>query len=163
MANPLVSIIVGSASDAEEIAPARHALKRFGIEHEAKVLSAHRTPGELVAYLQDAETRGVKLIIAGAGMSAHLGGVVAAHSRLPVLGVPFSSGHLDGMDALLSFSQMPGGVPVSTFGIGKAGAKNAAYQAARILSLFNPDIKERMNQVLDEDKAQILGRSLPEI
>ena len=158
----LVSILMGSTSDASVLAGCRKSLDRLKISHEAKVLSAHRTPHELVAYLESLESRGCQIIIAAAGMAAHLGGVVAAHSRLPVLGVPIPSGTLGGMDALLAISQMPGGVPVGTLGIGSAGGKNAAYMAARILALHSPEIKEQMEAVLAEDKAKVLNAKLPE-
>src|SRR5687767_6578150 len=125
MSQPLVTIIIGSANDAEAIAGARKTLSELGIAHEARVLSAHRTPSELLAYVADLEKRGVRVIIAGAGMAAHLAGVVAAHTALPVLGVPFASGTLQGFDALLSTSQMPPGVPVGCMGIGAPGATNA--------------------------------------
>ncbi|MEE2962181.1 MAG: 5-(carboxyamino)imidazole ribonucleotide mutase [Myxococcota bacterium] len=161
--NPiLVSILMGSTSDAEVLASCRKSLDRLKISHEAKVLSAHRTPHELVAYLDSLEARGCQIIVAAAGMAAHLGGVVAAHTRLPVLGVPIPSGTLGGMDALLAISQMPGGVPVATLGIGSAGGKNAAYMAARILALHNPEIKAQMEAVLEEDRAKVLNAKLPE-
>jgi len=158
----LVSILMGSTSDAEILASCRKSLDRLKISHEAKVLSAHRTPHELVAYLDSLEARGCQIVVAAAGMAAHLGGVVAAHTRLPVLGVPIPSGTLGGMDALLAISQMPGGVPVATLGIGSAGGKNAAYMAARILALHNPEIKAQMEAVLAEDKAKVLNAKLPE-
>lgn len=157
----LVTVLMGSASDHDTLVGCRKALDNLGIAHEAKVLSAHRTPGELMAYLDTLESRGCKIIIAAAGMAAHLGGVVAAHSRLPVLGVPISAGTLGGMDALLAISQMPGGVPVATMGIGKAGGKNAAYMAARMLALYEPSIKERMDSVLAADKEKVLKATLP--
>src|SRR5687768_14082446 len=133
-----VAILVGSQSDGDTIAAARTVLGELQIPHEARVLSAHRTPKELVEYVEALPSRGAKVIIAGAGMSAHLAGVVAAHTALPVLGVPIASGALQGVDALLSTSQMPPGVPVGCMGIGKAGATNAAYLAARILALSDP-------------------------
>jgi phosphoribosylaminoimidazole carboxylase PurE protein len=157
----LVTVLMGSANDHDVLVGCRKALDRFGIAHEAKVLSAHRTPDELVEYLGTVEKRGCKIIIAAAGMAAHLGGVVAAHSRLPVLGIPIPAGTLGGMDALLAISQMPGGVPVATMGIGKAGGKNAAYQCARMLAPFMPEVKERMDAVLAEDKEQVLKATLP--
>jgi 5-(carboxyamino)imidazole ribonucleotide mutase len=157
----LVTVLMGSANDHDTLVSCRKALDRFGIAHEAKVLSAHRTPDELVEYLGTIEERGCKIIIAAAGMAAHLGGVVAAHSRLPVLGVPIAAGSLGGMDALLAISQMPGGVPVATMGIGKAGAKNAAYHCARMLAPFDADIKTRMEAVLAADKEKVMKASLP--
>ncbi len=160
--SPLVSIIMGSTSDAETMNAARAALRDFGIPHEAKVLSAHRTPHVLLQYIEGLEERGVKLIIAGAGMAAHLAGVIAGHTTLPVLGVPLAAGQLQGLDALLATVQMPGGVPVATFGIGKAGAKNAAYFAARILGLTDSTVQGRMEEVLEANRQKVLSASLPE-
>lgn len=141
---PLCSIIVGSTSDEPLVSACRHILLEHGIAHEARVLSAHRTPRELVAYVEELEARGVRVIIAMAGLAAHLPGVVAAHTKLPVLGVPVAAGALSGVDALLSIAQMPGGVPVGCMGIGEAGAKNAAHLAARILSLSNQALRTRV-------------------
>jgi len=157
MADPvLVSVIVGSASDADQIAGCREALTRLGIGHEAKVLSAHRTPDELAEYLDGLEGKGIEIVIAAAGMAAHLAGVIAAHTTLPVLGVPMASGALQGIDALLSTVQMPPGVPVGTLGIGSPGGKNAAYLAARILALKHPAVKERLAAAIAEDKQKVL-------
>ena len=164
MADPvLVSVIVGSASDADQIEGCRETLGRLGIGHEAKVLSAHRTPDELVEYLDGIEERGIEIVIAAAGMAAHLAGVVAAHTALPVLGVPLASGALQGIDALLSTVQMPPGVPVATLGIGSAGGRNAAFLAARILALTHPEVKQRLAQVIAEDRERVLGSELPEV
>ena len=162
MSQTLVSIIMGSASDAGHLASCRKALDNLGIGHEAKVLSAHRTPGELIEYLGTLEEKGVQIVICAAGMAAHLGGVVAAHTRLPVFGVPIPSGTLAGVDALLATVQMPGGVPVATMGIGSAGGKNAAYMAARLLALHNSDIKANMDRVLEADRQKVLSATLPE-
>jgi phosphoribosylaminoimidazole carboxylase PurE protein len=163
MAEPvLVAVIVGSASDADQIAGCRETLTRLGIGHEAKVLSAHRTPDELAEYLDGLEARGIEIVIAAAGMAAHLAGVVAAHTMLPVLGVPMASGALQGIDSLLSTVQMPPGVPVGTLGIGSPGGKNAAYLAARILALKNPAVKERLAAVIAEDKQKVLRAELPD-
>lgn len=159
---PLVSILVGSSSDAEPIAACRRALDRFGIPHEAKVLSAHRVPRELVAYIETLEERGIKLVIAAAGMAAHLPGVIAGHTRLPVLGVPLAAGPLSGVDALLSVAQMPGGVPVACLGVGSSGCKNAAYLAARILALHDNGIRERLVAAMKEDSDKVLQSSLPD-
>jgi len=156
MPDTLVAVIVGSASDADQIAGCREALTRLGIGHEAKVLSAHRTPDELAEYLDGLEERGVEIVIAAAGMAAHLAGVIAAHTTLPVLGVPMASGALQGVDALLSTVQMPPGVPVATLGIGSAGGKNAAYLAARILAVSHPEVKQRLAGVIAEDKEKVL-------
>jgi phosphoribosylaminoimidazole carboxylase PurE protein len=156
----LVAVIVGSASDAEQIAGCRQALGRLGIGHEARVISAHRTPDELAEYLDGLEDRGIQLVIAAAGMAAHLAGVVASHTSLPVLGVPMASGALQGIDALLSTVQMPPGVPVATLGIGSPGGKNAAYFAARILALSHPELKTRLEQVLEEDREKVRGAEI---
>ena len=156
----LVAVIVGSASDADQIAGCREALTRLGIGHEAKVLSAHRTPDELAEYLDGLEDKGVEIVIAAAGMAAHLAGVVAAHTTLPELGVPMASGALQGIDALLSTVQMPPGVPVGTLGIGSPGGKNAAYLAARILALKHPAVKERLAAATAEDKQKVLGAEI---
>jgi len=156
-----VAVIVGSASDADQIEGCRETLRRLGIGHEARVLSAHRTPGELVEYLDGLEDRGIEIVIAAAGMAAHLAGVAAAHTTLPVLGVPMASGPLQGIDALLSTVQMPPGVPVATLGIGSSGARNAAYLAARILALSHPEVRERLEQALAEDREQVLASELP--
>ena len=119
-------------------------LKYFGVEYELKILSAHRNPEEVANFARNAEKNGIKVIIAAAGMAAHLGGVVAAHTTLPVLGVPLKGGVMDGLDALLSMVQMPAGVPVPTLSVGNAGAKNAAITAVQILALSNNDLKEKL-------------------
>ena len=144
MTQPLVSILMGSKSDLEVMQPARDALTELGVAHEVRVLSAHRTPDALFAYLDDAASRGVEVFIAGAGGAAHLPGVVAAKTRLPVLGVPIPSGHLLGLDALLAIVQMPKGIPVATFAVGKAGAGNAGLFAVAILAGKRPDLGERL-------------------
>src|SRR5271156_2368417 len=136
----LVSILMGSKSDLEVMQPARDALNELGVPHEVRVLSAHRTPDALFAYLADAEGRGVEVFIAGAGGAAHLPGVIAAKTTLPVLGVPIPSGHLLGLDALLAIVQMPKGVPVATFAVGKAGAGNAGLFAVAILAGKRPEL-----------------------
>jgi 5-(carboxyamino)imidazole ribonucleotide mutase len=134
-AQPAVGIIMGSQSDWETMRHAAEMLDRLGVTHERRIVSAHRTPKRLVAYAEGARQRGLKVIIAGAGGAAHLPGMVAAMTPLPVLGVPIESAALKGMDSLLSIAQMPGGVPVGTLAIGKAGAINAALLAAAILAL----------------------------
>jgi 5-(carboxyamino)imidazole ribonucleotide mutase len=144
MTSPLVSILMGSKSDLEIMQAARDALKELGIEHEVRVLSAHRTPDALFAYVVDAEKRGVEVFIAGAGGAAHLPGVVAAKTLRPVLGVPIPTGHLLGLDALLAIVQMPKGIPVATFAVGKAGAGNAGLFAAAILAGKRADLQERL-------------------
>ena len=134
-AQPAIGIIMGSQSDWDTMRHAAEMLERLGIAHERRIVSAHRTPKRLVAYAESARQRGLKVIIAGAGGAAHLPGMVAAMTPLPVLGVPIESAALKGMDSLLSIAQMPGGVPVGTLAIGKAGAINAALLAAAILAL----------------------------
>lgn len=140
MSSPLVSIVMGSKSDLEIMQAARDALVELKVAHEVRVLSAHRTPDALFAYIADASARGVEVFIAGAGGAAHLPGVVAAKTTLPVLGVPIPSGHLLGLDALLAIVQMPKGVPVATFAVGKAGAGNAGLFAVAILAAKRPEL-----------------------
>lgn len=151
MTQPLVSILMGSKSDLEIMQAARDSLSSLGVAHEVRVLSAHRTPDALFAYVADAEARGVEVFIAGAGGAAHLPGVVAAKTLKPVLGVPIPSGHLLGLDALLAIVQMPKGVPVATFAVGKAGAGNAGLFAAAILAGKRPELAQR---VADNRKKQ---------
>jgi 5-(carboxyamino)imidazole ribonucleotide mutase len=140
MSSPLVSLVMGSKSDLEVMQAARDALVELKVAHEVRVLSAHRTPDALFAYIADASARGVEVFIAGAGGAAHLPGVVAAKTTLPVLGVPIPSGHLLGLDALLAIVQMPKGVPVATFAVGKAGAANAGLFAVAILAGKRPEL-----------------------
>src|SRR5438128_8798521 len=144
MANPLVGIIMGSKTDLEVLNGATEVLKEFGIEHELRVLSAHRTPEQVLEWSSGAEGRGLEVLIAGAGGAAHLPGVVAAKTVLPVLGVPVPSTTLGGADALLSIVQMPKGIPVGTPAIGKSGAANAALLAIAILSGKRPELRERL-------------------
>jgi 5-(carboxyamino)imidazole ribonucleotide mutase len=132
----LVGILMGSASDSETMAETEKILKENKISYEISVLSAHRNPDEVAKYAKNAEKKGIKILICGAGMAAALAGVVSAHTNLPVIGVPIETKSLNGMDSLLSTVQMPGGVPVACMAIGKAGAKNAAIFAIRILSIF---------------------------
>jgi 5-(carboxyamino)imidazole ribonucleotide mutase len=153
--NPLVGIIMGSRSDWETMKNARDTLEKFGVASEARVLSAHRTPRLAAEYASTAAARGLKLIIAGAGGAAHLAGVVAAHTLLPVLGVPMESHALKGMDSLLSTVQMPGGIPVGTLAIGKAGATNAALLAVAVLALGDPDLRARLRRYREEMEARI--------
>lgn len=142
--NPLVSIIMGSTSDWETMKNASDVLEEFGVAFEAKVVSAHRTPDLLVEFAKSAESRGLEVIIAGAGGAAHLPGMCAAQTVLPVLGVPVQSKTLAGMDSLLSIVQMPAGIPVGTLAIGNAGAKNAALLAVSILANSRPDLREKL-------------------
>src|SRR5260370_6278707 len=144
---PLVGIIMGSKSDWDTMQHAADTLAQFGVAHEAKVLSAHRTPQATAEYATTAESRGLQVIIAGAGGAAHLAGVVAAHTLLPVLGVPMETQALKGMDSLLSTVQMPGGIPVGTLGIGKSGAQNAALLAGAMLAHHDPHFPEELRRV----------------
>jgi 5-(carboxyamino)imidazole ribonucleotide mutase len=144
-ASPLVGIIMGSRSDWPTLEHAAKVLDELAIPYEAEVVSAHRTPDRMFDYAATAEARGIRVIIAGAGGAAHLPGMVAAKTRLPVLGVPVQSHALHGVDSLLSIVQMPGGVPVATFAIGNSGAKNAGLFAAAILALTNSHIAEALN------------------
>lgn len=135
MALPAVGIVFGSSSDEQVMQGCADVLKELGIPYEMNVMSAHRTPAAVARYAGTAAERGVKVLIAGAGMAAHLAGTVAAHTTLPVIGVPLNAGTLGGLDALLATAQMPAGVPVATVAVGSAGAKNAAWLAAQILAL----------------------------
>ncbi len=141
---PLVAVIMGSTSDADIMRGCLDQLKALNIPYEVKITSAHRTPEQTKTFVETAEDRGIEVVIAGAGWSAHLAGVAAAHTLLPVIGVPIDSSCLQGMDALLSTVQMPPGIPVATVAIGKGGAKNAAILAAQILALKHPDIAETL-------------------
>lgn len=140
----IVSVIMGSQSDWDVMARATEMLVALEVPHEAKIISAHRTPRRLVEYAERAAARGVSVIIAGAGGAAHLPGMVASMTHLPVLGVPVGKGALQGLDSLLSIVQMPGGVPVGTLAIGASGAKNAGLLAASILSLADPALRDRL-------------------
>jgi 5-(carboxyamino)imidazole ribonucleotide mutase len=152
---PLVAVVMGSKSDAESIQPTLDILKALGIEHEVNVISAHRTPEKAREYALSARERGIEVIIAAAGGAAHLPGVLASWTTLPVIGVPIASGELKGVDALYSIVQMPAGIPVATVAIGSAGAKNAAYLAAEILGIKHDKIRkayENYRQGLQGDK-----------
>jgi 5-(carboxyamino)imidazole ribonucleotide mutase len=143
-----ISILMGSKSDYEIMKEAVKVIEKFQIPYEVIITSAHRTPARTHSYVKDAENRGAKVFICGAGMAAHLAGVVASITTKPVIGVPMPSGMMDGLDALLSTVQMPGGMPVATLAVGKAGAKNAAYLALQILALYD----EELNAKLEEDR-----------
>ena len=145
MVAPLVGVIMGSQSDWPTMAHAVQILEEFGIGHEVRIVSAHRTPDRLVEYAKSAANRGLKAIIAGAGGAAHLPGMVASMTRIPVLGVPVQSAALSGIDSLYSIVQMPGGVPVATFAIGKAGATNAGLFAAALLATNDPDLAQKLD------------------
>ena len=143
---PVVGIVMGSASDWETMKPAAKVLEEFGIAYEAKAMSAHRTPAAVMAWTGAAKENGMKVIIAAAGGAAHLAGVVAAHTTIPVLGVPMPSKHLGGLDSLLSTVQMPKGIPVATLAIGEAGAANAALFAVAILALSDSSIDKKLSE-----------------
>jgi 5-(carboxyamino)imidazole ribonucleotide mutase len=143
---PLVGVIMGSKSDAETLQPALEILEQLGIEYESNVISAHRTPEKAKQYAQSARERGIEVIIAAAGLAAHLPGVLASWTTLPVIGVPIASGELKGVDALYSIVQMPGGIPVACMAIGSPGVKNAAYMAAAILGLKHENIRQAYEQ-----------------
>lgn len=142
--NPQVGVIMGSQSDWETMEEAHNVLKELGISHEVKIVSAHRTPERMFEYAKKAKGRGLKVIIAGAGGAAHLPGMTASLTTLPVLGVPVKTRALKGMDSLLSIAQMPGGIPVGTLAIGSAGAKNAGLLAAAILAAFDSSLSEKL-------------------
>jgi len=155
---PLVSIVMGSDSDLETFQEAATMLTTFSVPHEVRVLSAHRTPEAVRTYVANAPRRGIKVFIAGAGGAAHLAGVVAARTTLPVLGVPMESTHLKGLDSLLSTVQMPKGVAVGTLAIGKAGAANAGLLAVQILALSNPQLARKLEGFKREQAATVLAK-----
>lgn len=157
---PLVGIIMGSKSDWATLKAAADALEALGVPHETKVVSAHRTPDLLFDYASKAEGRGLKVIVAGAGGAAHLPGMAASKTCLPVLGVPVQSKALNGLDSLLSIVQMPKGVPVGTLAIGEAGAANAGYLAAQIVALQDPAVRERVKAFRREQTAKVLEDTL---
>jgi 5-(carboxyamino)imidazole ribonucleotide mutase len=160
-AGPVVGVVMGSTSDWETMRHAVETLERLGAECDVKVLSAHRTPDALLEWAAGAEDRGLKVIIAGAGGAAHLPGVVASKTLLPVLGVPMESASLKGLDSLLSIVQMPGGVPVGTLGIGKPGAINAGLLAARILARSDAAVAAAVAAFVDEQAAKVLATGDP--
>jgi 5-(carboxyamino)imidazole ribonucleotide mutase len=159
-AAPLVGIVMGSKSDWEVMGHAHETLERFGVPHECSVLSAHRTPQATASYVAAAEGRGLQVLIAAAGGAAHLAGVAAAHTLLPVLGVPMESQSLRGLDSLLSTVQMPAGVPVGTLAIGKPGAINAALLAVEILALSEPALRDRLRAYRTEQAQKVLAETL---
>ncbi len=167
MPTPFVAILIGSASDLPTVQVTLDVLTRLEIPHEVKITSAHRTPEATHAFVKDADERGCAVFIAAAGLAAHLAGTVAALTLKPVIGIPLDAGPLRGMDSLLSTVQMPGGIPVATVAIGAAGAKNAAYLAAQILSLSNPDLERCLRREREESAHAVqvkdadLRRTLP--
>jgi 5-(carboxyamino)imidazole ribonucleotide mutase len=159
--NPLVAVIMGSTSDWETMTHAAETLDKFGVAYEKQVVSAHRTPVWMAEFAQNAEARGIEVIIAGAGGAAHLPGMTAAHTVLPVLGVPVQSAALNGLDSLLSIVQMPGGVPVGTLAIGKAGAVNAGLLAVAILATSRPELREKLRAFRANQTATVREDRLP--
>ena len=157
---PLVGIVMGSKSDWETMREASDVLDRFGVPHESRVVSAHRTPAWMADYAEKAVSRGLEVVIAGAGGAAHLPGMIAAHTILPVLGVPVESKTLKGIDSLLSIVQMPAGVPVATLAIGKAGAANAGLLAVAILGGTRPELREKLRRVRQEQSERVMNEIL---
>ena len=159
---PVVGVIMGSDSDLPVMGAAVEALAEFGVPAEVRVISAHRTPAEMLAYARAAAGRGLKVIIAGAGGAAHLPGMVASHTVLPVLGVPVQSKALNGLDSLLSIVQMPGGIPVGTLAIGAAGAKNAGLLAVRILATSRPELRAKLEEFQRRQTEAVMNDSVIE-
>ena len=162
MPHPLVGVIMGSDSDWPVMQHAAALLRDFGVPHEHRVVSAHRTPDLLFDYAASARDRGLKCIIAGAGGAAHLPGMIAAKTTLPILGVPIPSRHLQGLDSLLSIVQMPGGVPVATFAIGEAGARNAGLYAVALLANEDTKLADRLADFREKQAQRVLDQTLPE-
>ena len=161
MPNPLVGVIMGSTSDWETMQHCAQTLDALGLSYDKRAISAHRTPDLVIDYCRGAEARGMKVIIAAAGGAAHLAGVAAAMTPLPVLGVPMESASLKGLDSLLSMVQMPGGIPVATFAIGKPGAINAALFAAAILALGDPKVKKALDDYRAAQSKKVAEAKLP--
>jgi len=158
---PLVGVIMGSKSDWETLRHADEMLDAFGVEHECEIVSAHRTPDKMAEYAKGAAGRGIEVIIAGAGGAAHLPGMVAAHTLLPVFGVPVQSKALSGQDSLLSIVQMPAGIPVGALAIGEAGAKNAALLAVAVLANKYPELRGKLAAYRKEQTDKVLGDTMP--
>jgi 5-(carboxyamino)imidazole ribonucleotide mutase len=163
MSAPQVGVVMGSSSDWEVMKNAAMLLKQLGVHFEAKVVSAHRTPDLLYEYAASAEARGLKAIIAGAGGAAHLPGMIASKTIVPVLGVPVPSKYLKGMDSLLSIVQMPKGIPVATFAIGEAGAANAALFAASLIARYDSALATRLNDFRKNQADAVMGMELPDV
>lgn len=161
MEHPLVAVVMGSSSDWETMKYAVEMLERFNVPHERHIVSAHRTPVWMAEFASQAEAKGLEVIIAGAGGAAHLPGMVAAHTTLPVLGVPVQSAALQGLDSLLSIVQMPGGVPVGTLAIGKPGATNAGLLAVSILATSRPELRAMLRKFRDEQAQKVRQEDLP--
>ena len=160
---PLVGILMGSDSDWPVMRACAETLKRFDIAYEARVLSAHRTPDAALDYAASAQDRGMKVLIGAAGGAAHLAGVLAATTALPVLAVPMPSKHLQGLDSLLAMVQMPGGIPVATFAIGEAGAVNAALFAVAMLALSDPELAKKLADFRTNQSEKVLAKTLPDL
>ena len=163
MSAPVVGIVIGSDSDWPLLRAAAATLKSFGVAYEARVLSAHRTPDEALEYASSAEQRGLKLLIGAAGGAAHLAGVLAAKTQLPVLAVPMPSKHLQGLDSLLAMVQMPAGIPVATFAIGEAGATNAALFAVAMLALNDKTLAQKLADFRRAQTEKVLAKTLPDL
>jgi 5-(carboxyamino)imidazole ribonucleotide mutase len=163
MSHPIVGIVMGSDSDWPIMKVCAEALKQFGVPYEAKVLSAHRTPDAALDYASGAADRGMKVLIGAAGGAAHLAGVLAAKTELPVLAVPMPSKHLGGLDSLLAMVQMPGGIPVATFAIGEAGATNAALFAVSMLALSDRKMAKKLSDFRVSQTEKVLAKTLPEV
>jgi len=163
MSTPLVGVVMGSSSDCEVMKHAAMLLKQLGIPFEARVVSAHRTPDLLYRYAEEAEARGLRAIVAGAGGAAHLPGMLAAKTVVPVLGVPVPSKYLKGMDSLLSIVQMPKGIPVATFAIGEAGAANAALFAAALIARHDAGLAEQLHDFRRGQSDSVLAMDLPDV
>jgi 5-(carboxyamino)imidazole ribonucleotide mutase len=161
MGNIFISIVMGSRSDYETVKETVKILEDFGVEYEKQVVSAHRTPEDMVAYAKNAQERGIQVIIAAAGGAAHLPGMIASLTDLPVIGIPVKSSALDGLDSLLSIVQMPAGIPVLSVAIGIAGAKNAALASLRILALHDPELSSKLHAYREEMAAQVRASQLP--
>ena len=160
---PLVGIVMGSDSDWPVMRSCAETFKRFGIPYEAKVLSAHRTPDAALDYAAGAQARGMKVLIGAAGGAAHLAGVLAAKTELPVLAVPMPSKHLQGLDSLLAMVQMPGGIPVATFAIGEAGAVNAALFTVAMLALSDVELAKKLSEFRASQTEKVLAKTLPDL
>lgn len=163
MSTPLVGIVMGSDSDWPVMKACAETLKSFGVPYEARVLSAHRTPDQALDYASGAQSRGMKVLIGAAGGAAHLAGVLAAKTELPVLAVPMPSKHLGGFDSLLAMVQMPGGIPVATFAIGEAGATNAALFAVSMLALSDAGMAQKLSDFRRKQTEKVLAKTLPEV
>jgi 5-(carboxyamino)imidazole ribonucleotide mutase len=161
MDRPLVAVVMGSSSDWDTMKHTSEILERFGVPYERHIVSAHRTPTWMAEFAGSAEERGIEVIIAGAGGAAHLPGMVAAHTVVPVLGVPVQTAALQGLDSLLSIAQMPGGIPVGTLAIGKAGATNAGLLAVSILSNSRPDLRVKLREFRKEQTERVRQEQLP--